>query len=349
MALNLDTRLIDPATLTGYVRAAMANALRQKPTLASFLPVRIVDSIHVDFETTQAGLVPAANFRMYSAAPDPTTGEDVELASIRLPALGTWVPITEADALTLTRGKPTPEAMQAMVRRAAKRAVDAVMDRLEATAGLEIATGKAIVKTGGFSLSEDFGRDKALTITATKKWTADGADPLADISTWSETYAAANGGLRPGALIVSPREALALASSGPFKTVLAGGASRPATREQVNEVLLGSDLPGLFVYGRTVVEGKAAPRPVLPADSVFLVPAPVDPLEGESALGSTFMGPTLSAMEDAWRIPEEDRSGIVAGYHTEDVAPHTKTVYADATGLPVLANANLSMAVNAVV
>ena len=67
------------------------------------------------------------------------------------------------------------------------------------------------------------------------------------------------------------------------------------------------------------------------------------PAEGDSQLGGTFWGETLSAAEESYGIPVEDAPGLVAAVYRGDQPPHIAEVLCDAIALPVLANANLSL------
>ncbi|MFI5426061.1 hypothetical protein [Aeromicrobium sp. UC242_57] len=68
--MALWTDIIDPATLTGYVREALADIESRKGSLARYLPNREVPDISVRFVAGQAGLVAEASYRAYDAEPE---------------------------------------------------------------------------------------------------------------------------------------------------------------------------------------------------------------------------------------------------------------------------------------
>ena len=75
------------------------------------------------------------------------------------------------------------------------------------------------------------------------------------------------------------------------------------------------------------------------------LPAPVSPDAVDSTdLGATVWGRTLTSTEADWGIEDVEQPGIVAGVYRNPKPPMIAEVISDAIGLPVLANANLSMA-----
>jgi hypothetical protein len=141
---------------------------------------------------------------------------------------------------------------------------------------------------------------------------------------------------------MSRRVFRALAAGTQFATQLGNGASRLPSEQDVRDILTTHGLPDIVVYNRRV-SVNGAPTKVLPDDSLFLLPEPVDPNdELGTELGGTFWGRTLSSTEPGWEIPDDQQPGIVAGVWRNDKPPMGIEVIADAIGLPVLANANLS-------
>ena len=78
---------------------------------------------------------------------------------------------------------------------------------------------------------------------------------------------------------------------------------------------------------------------VLPDDSIFLLPP-----AGQSNLGATYWGRTLSSTKASWGIALADQPGIVTGVVENDEPPMITQVVADAIGQPILANPNLVLA-----
>ena len=334
---QLWTDVQTPAELTGYARAAQSEWEANTDTLAAFLPNRnIFDTV---FRTTVGdnGFVDEADFRAYDAEPTVGRGPQGKRVTLELPALGQEIPVSEYNQL---RGRAATEPVVAqMLQDTAQRVVRAVSDRMERMRGLVLATGKATIETPGFITDDDFGRDPALTITAANLWSADGADPIADLKVWRDLYTDKNG-VEPGALVMSRQIASALANASQFQITTAGGGSRPATEQDVASILEAHGLPRPRIYSRRTRAGL-----VLPADTLLLLPAPVavDDWQG-TELGATTWGQTLTSTDPAWDIAGEDQAGIVVGAYRNPKPPMVATIVSDAIGLPVLANANLSLA-----
>ena len=70
----------------------------------------------------------------------------------------------------------------------------------------------------------------------------------------------------------------------------------------------------------------------------------MDPSSGESDLGATFWGQTLAASEPEYEIQESEQPGVVAAAFANEGIPPIKHTFVDSLTLPVLANANRSMA-----
>jgi len=83
---------------------------------------------------------------------------------------------------------------------------------------------------------------------------------------------------------------------------------------------------------------------VLPDNELLMLPEPVEPDAWEQTqLGATFWGQTLSSQEADWGIAEADQPGVVVGVYRAEKPPMIAEVVSDAIGMPVLANANLSL------
>ena len=104
-------------------------------------------------------------------------------------------------------------------------------------------------------------------------------------------------------------------------------------------LLTSAGLPELFIYDRSTAAGR-----VLPDDRVLFLPAPVDPQAGQSEMGSTFWGQTLTSQESTYAIADSEQPGLVTGVYRGEKPPLIAEVVADGIALPVLANADLSFA-----
>lgn len=332
--MALWTDLITPAELTGYVRTALEDLEVNQASLAPWLPNTFVNDINVRFVKGQAGLVAEASFRAFDAEPEiagSTTGQRVTLEML---PLGQKRIISEYDQLRSRNA--SDEVLRNSILKEAKNVARAIADRIERLRGTVLETGKATVS--GF-FDDDFGRAAGHTLTAAALWSTPTVDRLTYLQTLVDTYKATNDGQAPGAFVGSQRVLTALSAGDQFKTTLVGGATRPAIAGEVREYLIAAGMPPFTVYDRSTSGGR-----VLSDDKLLLLPAPVDPIEGESELGATFWGQTLTSQEADYELADVDQPGVVVGAHKATSIPHIATVESDAIALPVLANANLSLA-----
>lgn len=335
--MPLWTDVIDPATLTGYARASLEDYEQAKGTLAQFLPNETVADVVARFVAGSSGLVPEAKFRAFDAEPEVGKAPGGRRILLELPALGQNIPVTEYEQLRLRNA--SDDAVQKNILKTTRQVVQAVADRIERLRGTVLVTGKATISGERYTSDDDFGRNAAHTVTAATLWTAGAGDPLSDLTAWSDTYRATNG-VPPGALLMSTRVLRSMAANAAFKIVLVGGGSRPATISDVRAIIEGAGLPPIVQYDRQTSAGK-----VVADDRVLLLPAPVatDAPE-DTELGATFWGQTLTSTLPEYGIEDTSQPGIVAGVYRHEKPPAIAEVISDAIALPVLANADLSLA-----
>lgn len=338
--MALWTDIIDPATLTGYVREALSAIEARKGNLARFLPNRTVSDIMVRFVAGQAGLVAEAEFRAYDAEPTIGGRQPGKRIILELPAIGRNIPISEYDQLR-TRNA-SDDAILREILGVARQVAQAISDRMERLRGSVLSTGVATIPEIG--AVDSFGRSASHTVTAAALWnTSPTVSRLADLQTWSDVYEDTTG-VKPGAMVMSRRVLRVMAQGDEFRTNLIGGGSRPATDDDVDAIIAGHDLPPIEVYTRKTSGGL-----IIPNTEILMLPAPVEPdAWEETELGATFWGQTLSSQEPGWEIEEEDQPGVVVGTFKNEKPPMRAEVVSDAIGMPVLANANLSLKATAI-
>lgn len=332
--MALWTDLIDPSTLTGYVRESLSQIEARKGSLARFLPNRTVPNINVRFVAGQAGLVAEAQFRAYDAEPGVGAKPSGKRTTLELPPISRTIPVSEYDQLRVRNA--SDDSILNEILNTSEQVVQAVADRMEQLRGVVLRTGVATIPELG--TADSFGRDAAHTVTAGTLWdSATTVSRLADLQDWSDTYELTNG-VPPGAILMPRRVLRVMAQGDEFKTSLVGGGSRPATVGEVNAIIEGAGLPPIEVYTRRTQSGL-----VLPDTDLLLLPEPVaaDDWQG-TRLGASFWGQTLTSTEANWGIEESDQPGIVAGVYRNEKVPMIAEVVSDAIGMPVLANANLS-------
>ncbi|ARC55984.1 hypothetical protein AS850_02710 [Frondihabitans sp. 762G35] len=335
--MALWTDIIDPATLTGYARASLADYEAAKGTLARWLPNRTVADTVVRFVMGQSGLVQEANFRAFDAEPEVGKTQGGRRVTLELPAIGQNIPVSEYQQLR-TRNA-SDDAILASILATTTQVVRAVADRMERLRGTVLNTGKATINQNNFDSSDDFGRSASHSVTAPTLWTDPAADRLGFLESIVDVYRDTNGE-EPGSILLTNRVFRALSSGTQFQTQLLNGAARPATDADVQAVVSGAGLPPIFRFDRKTSGGQ-----VIANDTLMLLPAPVatDDWEG-TQLGATFWGQTLTATDDSYGIEDVEQPGIVAGTYRNEKPPMIAEVISDAIGMPVLANANLSLA-----
>lgn len=338
------TDVIDPATLTGYARASMADYEARRGSLARWLPNREVADIVVRFVKGSTGLLDAAKFRAYDAEPEIGRRPNRKRVTLELPALGQNIPVSEYEQLRL-RGDVDDALALATIQNATDIVVRAVADAIERLRGIVLATGKATIDQDNFESDDDFGRPAAhqLEVDGADEWDTASVSRLEYLQMILDIYRDTTGE-DPGAIVGSNRVFRALASGDEFQTQLLNGGARPATEQQVQDTISGAGLPPFYRYDRRVSVNGVATR-VLRDDTLLLLPAPVDPDDWQGTdLGATFWGRTLTSTAPGWGIEDSEQPGIVAGVYRNEKPPMGIEVISDAIGLPVLANADRSLA-----
>ena len=343
--MALWTDIIDPATLTGYTRAALADYETRKGSLNRWLPNRYVADTVARFVTGQSGLVDIAKWRAYDAAPEIGKSPAGKRVTLELPAIGQNIPVTEYNQLRARNSNVSDEMALGTVQKAARQVARAVSDAMELQRGVALVTGKNTIAQANFNVEDDFGRAAGNTVALAGNFRWDQSTParVANLTTWTDAYVSATGE-QPGALVMSTKAYRSLAADASLATTLVGGATRVATRQQIDDFLADAGLPPIYIYDRRVQIDGTATR-VVADDKVLLLPAPVDPEDEEGTdLGATFWGQTLTATSTDWGIAQEEQPGIVVGAFRGTKPPMIAEVISDAIGEPVLANADLSFA-----
>ncbi len=343
---RLWTDIIDPAELSGYARASMADYERRRGTLARWLPNRDVADIVVRFVKGATGLIPVARFRAYDAEPEVGRRRQGQRVTLELPALGQNLPVTEYEQLRL-RGSMSDGQALVTIQNTTDQVVRAVADGMERLRGIVLATGKATINQVNFQSDDDFGRPASHQLVAASLWTTAGVSRLTYLETIVDVYRDATGE-DPGAMVGSNRVLRALAAGDEFQTQLLNGGARPATEQQVQDTISGSGLPPFFRYDRRVSiegpDGKDLTVRAFPDNLIMLVPAPVETDDWQGTdLGATYWGRTLTSTDPDWGIEDAEQPGIVAGVFRNEKPPMGIEVISDAIGEPVLANADRSL------
>lgn len=333
---ELWTDVIDPAELTGYVREAQADYEARNGTLAHWLPNREISDIVARFVKGDAGLMPEAQFRAYDAPPETGARQRGKRVTIELPALGQTIPVSEYVQL---RARNASDAeIREEILATARQLVRSTADAIERQRGIVLTTGKATIDQHNFVSEDDFGRAPELTTVAPTLWSEGTTGRLEYLESLADLYEQENNA-RPGALVMSRRAARHLRAGDDFSVNTIGTTGRPSN-EQVNGILGDSGLPPVTIFERKTFSGR-----VLPEDTILFLPAAVETNAWEDTeLGATTWGRTLTSQSSDFGLVDTEQPGVVAGVYRNPTPPMIAEVISDAIGLPVLANANLSLA-----
>ncbi len=328
---TLWTDVIDPATLSGYMRESLAAYEASKGSLEAWLPNQNVPDISVSFDVGAFGLTQTARFRAYDAEPEYGKEEGGKRVMLELPAIGQKIAISEYRALR--QRNASDQAMLDSILKTADRVVRAVSDRMELLRGVVLDTGKATVAQSNFVINDDFGRPAGHTVTAAAYWSIAGTDRISDLLSWQDTYLATNA-VKPGVTLMSSTVYSQFRKGTQFQNNVTG---RPMTAGEINSILADEGIAPIQIFDRRVnFEGTLTP--VLPANKVLFLPAPSE----AEAMGQTYWGTTLTATDLGWGIADDEQAGIVAGVYRNEQPPVIAEVISDAIGMPVLGNAALS-------
>ncbi len=337
----ITTDYIDPATLTGYVRAALADQAINQFSLAQFLPNDNIDDLEYRFLAGGEGLIEAATYRGFDTESPIGSTPGVTRVSGELPPISRKYRLGEYDRLR--QRKATEQAVRDALLKTALRATRGISARLELARGDALVHGSVTIAENHVSATIDFGRQGNHTTAPGTLWSdTSGSDPIMDLIGWNQRFIDTNGE-PPGAIVTSTRVVGLVQTNAKVRGLVATVAATPTivSVETVNAILASHGLPALTTYDASVKVDGVATR-VVPDDRVLMLPAPVaaDAPE-DTQLGATLWGTTAESLESEYDLAG-DEPGVVAGvYSTSDpVALWTKGA---AIGVPVMANPNLSL------
>ncbi|MEV0608121.1 major capsid protein [Polymorphospora rubra] len=334
---------IEPAELTGYVRAALADRQVNQPGLARWLPNRVVDDLVYRFTKGGNGLTEAATYRAWDTPAPVSKRPGFTRTEGELPPISRSLRLDEYTRLR-TRTN-ADQAIRNAILNDADRLVREILMRFEIARGQALVEAQVVINENGVQGSVVFGRDSSMSVAPATLWTdATNADPFVNLRTWNDAYEDRNGE-SPGALLMSSR-GVGLMLAAEKVRVRAGsllGTPSDITRAQLNQMLEDRELPPIYTYNVRYKAANGSAARVIPDDKVLLLPAPVAPDDWEGTdLGATLFGTTAEALEPNYELADSDAPGLVAGsYRTQN--PVAVWTLASAVGLPVEANPDLAM------
>lgn len=312
--------ILTPAELTASARGYL-EATEEGDITAALLPNEMSDDIRVEFDvvTGSGGRTEGEPLRAWDAESAIGGSRGAEKRYAEAVASSWKVRFGEYERLrrlNRTDSDSVSNAVQGRVR----EVTDVIVNRLRALRSEALLTGKLAINERGVVQNVDFGRRPDFTATAGTLWDATGADPLGDIETWVEAFAAENG-IEPEVAVVGRSAAAALRA-------YFGDENGPAPLAVVQSRFDEEGLPRLVVNTN---------RRVLSQQHVILA------VPGVDALGSTVWGPTAESQDERYGLAAADQPGLAVGLYTT-TDPILWWVHGAAAYLPVLKNANLSFA-----
>jgi hypothetical protein len=327
------TDVIEPETLTEYARNLTELEEGRGDSLAQFMPNNQVDDIRVTVAMNQKQQVTAAKFRAFDAETSMAQMSGGKEATFRLAPVGQQMQISESDQ-TRFINKSNDEVKSKIydVTDVLVRNTVAAVELLRAQV---LVSGRLTIPEVG--VDDDFGRNPLHDVTAAHSWADPSVSRLNDFYTWTDVYSNTNGEA-PGCIYMTKRVFRAMVSGDEFKTVLIGGANRPATVAEALALLESHGLPPIILCER-----KVDSKLIIPTDRLLLLPSPVGTSDHTGTqLGATFWGQTLSSTQGGFSLGNQDLPGLVAYAATLDDNSFRKNVQVDAIASPVMVNPDLS-------
>jgi hypothetical protein len=336
--------LIDPATLTGYGRAALADQAENQFSLARWLPARQVNDLVFRFSRGGGGLLEAAAYRAYGAEPGFGRREGISRVTGELPPIGLQYVLGEYDQLRL-RNSADADIRNLLLRDAA-RIARSINARFELARGDALVNGSVTLAEKGVVGTVNFARDAAMSVAPIALWSDHtNATPVDDFDLWIQAYVDTNG-QPPGAVLAGRRVYRELARSEQIQSQLfPNQADRRVLPRDLAAVLDDLNVPERVTYDAQVKWNGTARR-IIPDNVLVFLPAATNANptgDDDYQLGATLWGTTAEAQEPGYGIAAGDQPGLVVAAFKESKTPvHMFTIGA-AIGLPILANPNLAM------
>lgn len=327
---------IKPADATGFSREIVERDEAAPGSLGDVFPSVQVNDVTYEWEINHKHQDIAA-FRSFNAESKLIGGGQFETRTAKLIPMAVKQPFKEYDRIR-RMGQNSPETVQAAFDRINEEVTGAMVRRTILARGEALSTGKLAIREEGLIQNVDYERRADFTKTLGTSWDAEGSDPIRDLETLREEYVAENGG-QATQMITSTRVVSTLLRATGLRDYLGTNAPALLTRAAVTEMLQSYGFPAFtilddFVTYADPTTGQKVRKRILPEDSVIFA---------SPGAGVTVWGITAEAGEPEYGLAG-DLPGMVTGaYKTND--PLTHWIHANATVLPVLIDANATMAV----
>lgn len=326
------TDVLDIPELIGYVREQRFEGL----TLDGLLPNVEVDDLEFSLTNIESSNVQVARYRAWDTAPP--LGKRPGFATIRgeIPPLGLSMRLNEKDLKRLQQlraGTPGAGDLVDVIWNDALNMTRAVQTRIEQARGDLLTDGKVTINENGLTVEANFNVPGTNIVTAATPWsTTASAVPLTDLTAWTTTYRAANGGSTPDFFLTSSEVLGNLGLNAQIRTLtpITGVVPGIITRETVMQVFQAHGFPQpILVYDTELPNFSDVLTRVIGARKFIMGRVGV--------LGSTFYGTTADALVMAGNgtIEMRDAPGIIA-FAEQQTRPAAAYTTGAGIALPVL-------------
>lgn len=331
--MQLWTDLIKPVELTAFSREIVAatDVAGNPATLANIFPSTdpIYGSTYSFIENEVVS--EAASFRSFTAEAAIGKSGGRDRKTVELPPLSLKKRLTEYDQVR-RMGVNSFETVRAAAERLAAEVSQAVINRLVLARAEALVTGQLVIDEDGFVQTVSFGRAAGNTTAASAKWdaTTNPGDPVADLQVWGkiisdDPYA----GGAPDVLYMSSTVMAVLMRSAAIR-----GYFGPAATGIVGLGEIGTLFQNFGIPVPVVLDAKVDGQRLIPEKTIVLARA---------GAGATPWGQTVEATDPRYGIPYQDQPGLVVGAYQQD-DPDTKWIRANAIAMPILHQANATLA-----
>lgn len=313
---------VDPVELTAAARGVQ-DALEENSVTAQILPPEFTSKPAVEYTVGAKQNSKGSTFRAFDAKSNRAHTAGGEKRSAFLQPQSIKESIGELEFLG-RRSASGDEALAARVDAIIRNLIRRMVVDLDSLRGQALLEGAITTEfEDGGSQTIDFGRRPDFTKTADTLWSAENADPIADLEAWRDEYVEENGE-EPTELVVPRRVVSALMRNQSIRDYL--GTTTFVSQDSLGAVLASHGLPQLTVHSSNSFS----------QDHVLFATRGVD------ALGSTVWGTTSDPNGDYEALGSSLPGIVIGSYRQND--PDTQIIRANATVLPLLKNANLSLA-----
>lgn len=329
--------LIDRRELQGFVR----NLPLEQFQLRTYLEDEFVDDISWTAVKGRLADQDAAEFRAYDTEAPIGNRQGSSRIMGELPPLSKKISLGEEERLRkkMINGNDVPY-INAIYADAAnmRRAIEG---RMELARGEAIWDGKTTINENGVMVTVDYGMPANHKVAPATAWTDEAATVVENLTTYVQRYIDTNG-IAPGLMLVSSRIITALQRVAEFRTLMSSlqGAPGLITRQALNDVLSGYDLPPLVKYdGKVKVNGTQ--QRLIPDNKLVMLP-PAG--EERRAHGRTFWGETAEALDlvASGVLRTDEAPGVVGEVWSQNDPVRTWT-RCTGIGLPVIVNPELAL------